>query len=359
MGTRDRLISYPEERALEDAAYTHGVTPVRIFAILLPVFHVEIKATITEAHPYELIDRYLELGIAEAGLRTAGELAEFLGLDATLVDRALRFLTATGHLDWRGDQVMLTGLGLASVRDKVRYERTREDRRKLYFDAFRCRPLTRPYYEKSSVRFLTRDEALAGKNYDGPLFHLVMGEVGFRPEALTELANAPDRDRFNLPERIDSPQCIGTAEVYLPVYIVRARQARGGTRHLVYSQVGGGNDPDLTNLCERTPELVALLDTEERATPSQPEVRAREWLRNRNLPDHTPVHLSAGMWRATLPGTAFNGSGAVPSASWDRSWCRVMTSSKCGVPNARYGSARCWHASTRISVRGRARITRK
>src|SRR4051812_19990309 len=93
-----RLIRYPEERALEDAVYRVGVRPTRIFALLLPVLCVEIEATVTDGEPYELIDRYLGRAIAEGGLHTTVELADFLALDEVLVDRALRFLTAIGHV---------------------------------------------------------------------------------------------------------------------------------------------------------------------------------------------------------------------------------------------------------------------
>ncbi|MFJ7212797.1 hypothetical protein [Amycolatopsis sp. NPDC098790] len=46
---------YPEERALEDAAYGHGLTPVRVFAVLLPVWRVEVLTT--DGRPYALTDR--------------------------------------------------------------------------------------------------------------------------------------------------------------------------------------------------------------------------------------------------------------------------------------------------------------
>ncbi len=72
MSTPGRLIRYPEERALEDAAFAHGLAPTRIFALLLPVWRVEVKATVTDAEDYALIDRYLERGIASAGLNSAG-----------------------------------------------------------------------------------------------------------------------------------------------------------------------------------------------------------------------------------------------------------------------------------------------
>jgi hypothetical protein len=58
-----------------------------------PVWRVEVKATVTDAEDYALIDRYLERGIASAGLNSVGSLASFLGLDEVVVDRVLRFLS--------------------------------------------------------------------------------------------------------------------------------------------------------------------------------------------------------------------------------------------------------------------------
>jgi len=192
MNVKTRLIPYPEERALEDAAYARGTAPTRIFAILLPVWCVEIMATITEGEPYELIDRYLERGIAEANLGTVAELAEFFALDEVLVDRALQFLTAIGHVKTSKGRLVLTELGLRSVRDQVRYVVTREDRRKLYFDAFGSRPLPRPYYDHRRVTLLSGavlEAAVAERG--GPRFVPLSSVHGFRREALAQLAACP------------------------------------------------------------------------------------------------------------------------------------------------------------------------
>ena len=50
-----------------------------IFALLLPVWRVDVQATVTDAEDYALIDRYLERGIASAGLDTRRSLASFWG----------------------------------------------------------------------------------------------------------------------------------------------------------------------------------------------------------------------------------------------------------------------------------------
>ena len=92
------IIRYPEARALEDAAYGKFTTPTRLFPLLLPVWCVEVSATVTTGEPYYLIDRFVERALVEGGLDSAVDLARFFSLDETLVDRVLRFLARIGHL---------------------------------------------------------------------------------------------------------------------------------------------------------------------------------------------------------------------------------------------------------------------
>jgi hypothetical protein len=312
-----KLIRYPEERALEDAAYARGVTPTRIFALLLPIWCVEIEATVTDAEPYELIDRYLERAIAEAGLSTAAGLAGFLALDEVLVDRALRFLSAIGHVTIAGKQVALTGLGQRSVQDKVRYVITRKDRRKLYFDAFGSRPLTRAYYDGGTVTLLSGTAlAEAMSRTEGPQFLQLTSFHGFRPEALTEVAGRADREEYNLPEGINEPRQLGAGEcVYLPAYVIRGieRSARGArVRYLAYTQTGEEPDPHIGDLCEQTDDIMSLLETEERfGQRNLDEKRIGAWLAKRNLDHYRPTQTSEGMWRVTLPGSVFDGTGTL------------------------------------------------
>jgi hypothetical protein len=314
-----RLIRYPEERALEDAVYRLGVMPTRLFALLLPAWRVEIEATVTDGEPYELIDRYLGRAIAEGGLRTAADLARFLALDDVLVDRALRFLGAIGHITVADGRIALTDLGLRSVREKVRYVVTRKDRRKLYFDAFGSRPLTRPYYDSRTVTFLS-GAALrqATERGEGPRFQLLVSTFGFRPEALTELFRHADRDRYNLPAGIDTPSQLGAPEcVHLPMYVIRAiERNHQGTyvRYLAYTQAGDEADADIGEICERTPEIRSALETAERDSRARTDgtARAAAWLADRGLGRHRPELTPDGMWRITLPGSAFDGKGPVP-----------------------------------------------
>ncbi|MEK8173612.1 AAA domain-containing protein [Streptomyces sp. M19] len=88
----------PRGACPEDAAFGQGIAPTRLYALLLPVWEVEVRADITEGEDFFLIDRFLERGLRHGGLRTVDELATFFALDRALVAQAVRFLTAIGHL---------------------------------------------------------------------------------------------------------------------------------------------------------------------------------------------------------------------------------------------------------------------
>lgn len=300
MKTAENLIRYIPERALEDALYAQGVTPTRLFRILFPVWSVEIEADVIDGEPYALIDKYLERGIAEAGLTGRDALADFLGLDRVVVDRALRFLSAIGHLAGADGSLTLTDLGVRSLREDRRYEVTRRDRRKLYFDAFASRPLIREYYDADDVTFLPGPSSADDRFQPLQSFEL----RGFRPEALAELARNQDRDKYNLPEPVTAPAQVGEAVlVYLPMYVIRATDPNGRPRHLVYTQVADTLEPFMTELCAQTPELTTWFETEN-AYGRDDGDRIRKWLTANDL-DTKTLRQDGGSWQVTLPATAF------------------------------------------------------
>jgi hypothetical protein len=303
MTTDTPLIRYHEVRALEHAAFALGAMPTRIDKLLLPAYRVEIRATVTDAKPYALIDRHLELGIAQGRLGSVAELAEFFALDENLVDRAVRFLVAVGQITDSGGRLSLTEIGYRSVRDGVRYEVTRHDRRNLYFDAFDSRPFTRRYYESRRVAFVSAGDPRIG------WFRPVMSMHGFRGEALTELAGNPDRDEYNLPDGVDDLEYLNAEPVFLPAYVIRAVQ-QGHVRYLAYTQVGETDDTEITELCERSPAITSLLENEHNANPDGPDrKRLRQWLTERDLTTYEPAKRADGTWQLTLPATAFGRQG--------------------------------------------------
>jgi hypothetical protein len=308
-------IPYPEEGALENAAIVKGVTPTRLLAVLFPVWCVDVEATVTEGEPYAVIDRYVERGIAEGRLTTAAQLADFLALDPVIVNRALRFLHAIGHVVQRGaGEWEVTELGLRSLREDTRYTVTVRDRRKLYFDAFTSQPLTRPYYDSRTVTLLDEDGARAVQaRRRGPRFHTLVSFRSFDYQALASLAADPQRDRFNLPERIDGPQVVSTPPtVFLPLYVVRAVGGGGRVEHLAYSQVGRDADDDLAPVVAAS-TVPGLLEGELVAGRNgNDEKSAREWLEKRGLSRWKPTRSDHDTWQLTLPPETFDGDDRVP-----------------------------------------------
>ncbi|WP_420311849.1 hypothetical protein ACOB87_29670 [Streptomyces sp. YS-B37] len=332
-----RLMPFPPERVLEDAAVERGLAPTRLHALLLPVWQVEIRATVTEGEDFHLIDRHLERGLAYGGLTTVAELAVFFALEESLVAQAVRFLTRTGHIAEHGGRLALTALGLRSVQDDRRYVVTREDRRKLYFEALSCTPLPRTHYDERKVTPLAGEavqKLLNSKQF--PRFTMVSVMTGFDHGALTRLAAQTDReqrDRLNLPVALDQVQSMGGEDlVHLPVHVVRGLREDGRSGLLVYSQVGSEPDRDLTAVIERADGILAAIEAEEReAEHHEASLRAAEtWLAQQGLEAHRPERRGDGTYSVSLPPSAYGadgvpltrvGSYTVRGSSFFHLWC--------------------------------------
>lgn len=313
MSAGTRLMPYPRMRALEHAAHVLGLRPVCVHTVLLPVWSVEVQATVTEGEDYELIDRFLEKGIAEGGLRSAEELASFFALDLPLVRQVLSFLSAIGHVtEEEGGRVALTGLGCRSLRDDTRYTTKRGDRRRLYFDAFTCSPLTADHYTNAKVTFLSGARMSAKR--DERATPLTKAD-SFRYSAVQELVDHSERGRFNLPLGIEDPAVVGApVMVRLPAFVVRAAGPRGTVRHLVYTQARDGvHDEELSSSFERTEEFVSTLAVEEQYNARDFRVHAGRWLSSRGLAEYQPVR-DDGAWRVILPKDRFGAGGPVGRA---------------------------------------------
>ncbi|WP_282699995.1 hypothetical protein [Streptomyces sp. CC219B] len=309
MTTAPRLMPFPEERVLEDAAFGQGIVPTRLHALLLPVWQVEIRADITEGEDFFLIDRFLGRGLRHGALHTVDELATFFALDRALVAQAVRVLMAIGHLQESAGRLSLTPLGERSVDDDIRYVITRQDRRKLYFEALSCTPLTRVHYDEEVVTLLSGDELDRALRIDRyPRFTPIIADSGFDRAALDRLTSRTDRARFNLPVALNSVESLNEELVFLPVYLVRGR-----TGLLVYGQAGAGtaHDPELSELCTRTPGLISTLDNEITAEEADERVvrAARKWLREQGLDSVAPEQDDDGTWSVSLPVTAFGENG--------------------------------------------------
>jgi hypothetical protein len=320
-----RLIKYPEERAVEDAAFGRGLIPTRLCRMLLPVWRADVQATIFDSEPYDLIDRFLEAAIAKGGLRTEEEIAEFYGLDQAVVGSASRFLESIRHLSrGRGGGLELLDLGVQSVREGKRYTRELEDRRHLYFDGFTGGPLTKPFYDDRVVTFIDGERlaSVVAEAGGGPgryqargAFTLVMPipPRGFWPQSLTALAQLPaaERERFNLPERVVKPALAGPPEqVYLPAYVVRAVDEAGVVAYLAYTQASQEADPEWSRVCGVAEEVASLVENEYQSGRDEGEEKAaRRWAEKRSPGGHCDVGWRSGLLIATLPADAFTSGG--------------------------------------------------
>jgi hypothetical protein len=293
--------------------------------MLLPVWRADVRATIYDSEPYDLIDRHLESAIARGRLGSVAELAEFYGLDLAVVGSAVRFLESIGHLFLDQDgRLALSDIGLRSVQEGKRYTRALEDRRHLYFDGFTCQPLTRAFYDDLAVTFLdgTGLAELIAETSPGPGRSPARGTftpvirippAGFGPEALSALDRLPaqERDRFNLPEQVIAPSLAGpTEQVYLPAYVVRAVDQGGTVGYLAYTQASHEADPEWSHVCSMAEEVAMLVENEYQSGKDEGEENAaRRWV-ERRFTGRFDIGWRDGLLVATLPASAFTSAGS-------------------------------------------------
>ncbi len=309
------LVKYPEQRAVEDVAFGHGLIPTRLCRVLLPVWRVDVQATIYDSEPYELIDRYLEKAIACGALGSEQEIADFYGLDAAVTGSAARFLASIGHLTRDGNgRLGLSPIGLWSVQEDKRYIQALEDRRHLYFDGFTCHPLARPFYDDRAVTFLggaQLAEALADTAWDAFTPVAQFPQASFDPRALSALEQMPtaERDRFNLPEQVIAPTLAGPPEqLYLPAYVVRAVDHAGTVRYLAYTQASQEADPEWSRVCTVAVEVATLVENEYQSGRNEgEEASVRRWV-ERRFAGRFGIEWRDGVLIATLPAAAFTGA---------------------------------------------------
>lgn len=115
---------YDPRRAIEHMQTLQGTMPIRLFAILFPLWDVETTATQEEGRPYELMEKYVERGIDEGRLHTVEELASFFGLQSEMVKKILNFLDYdwTRHLHWQAMGSHASGTKIGERGDKVRFK---------------------------------------------------------------------------------------------------------------------------------------------------------------------------------------------------------------------------------------------
>ncbi|HEX5405527.1 MAG TPA: hypothetical protein VFX16_24900, partial [Pseudonocardiaceae bacterium] len=207
-----------------------------------------------------------------------------------------------GHLGQQGQHVRLTELGSRSVRDDTRYVR-KEARQQLLFDGVTMAPLPREYYT-GDVVVLERPEyqVQGGVPFQALNAGVVGGAWEFRPDALRQLVERPDRERFNLPHDLLATEIVAISQVYLPVYLVDTLQPDRQRRFVAFSQVAGDRDRLIERLATDTPAIRRALEAED---PADPATVCGRWLERNGLPAAALTRLPNGTWRAVLPASDF------------------------------------------------------
>lgn len=294
-------------QALNDAAFRRGFHPISLSAVLLPVHEVEVRATTRTGRPYGLIDKFIERAIAETRAATIAEIAEVLDLQPALVERAVRVLRRIGHLPAHNDALELTNLAWQSLRDDICYEERREDRRKIYFDGYRCEPLHRRHYGQATS-LLNHAEATALVQQD-ERFSMLPVLHQFHRSALDDLARRADRAEFNLPISLEDPQDVQPVYVFLRLYVVHARARGGSVRYLAYAPDAGMEyDEHLSELCSTEPDITGFLESAAPLIDTQ-ERTIRNWLGRKGLTGIEPMRHPDGSWQVDLPAEEFRPSG--------------------------------------------------
>lgn len=311
---------YDPRRALEHAQTVQDVqgVPVRLFAALFQLWEIETTAMQEEGRPYELIERYVERGMAEGNCHTVQNFVAFFGLQEEIVRRVLQFLRTVGHVQQRGDSWDLTPLGRKSLQAGTRYVE-QEKRVKFYFDAFTSKPLRKEHYnEKKRARIFAPEEAaeiIHAKTF-GYRFRFISSTNVWRAEALHELAARVDKRDYNVPpemKRIDF-RSIGTA--YLPMYIIETRKVSTGAGasgqsdpfykpyYLVYTGIREMRDQYFERIINSNLSVYAALSSEKIVSPSD---LWHTWLNERGIDGAIPLERADGTWYVALPAAVFEG----------------------------------------------------
>lgn len=306
---------YDPRRALEHIQTMQGVTPVRLFAILFPLWDIETTATQEEGRPYELMERYVERGIDEGQLHTIEELAAFFGLQREMVKKILHFLETLGHVTHSGANWELTSLGLRSVREGKKYVE-QEKRIRLYFDAYTSKPLRTEHYKSKKVHIFSPEEAaeIVHSKTWGYRFHLIISMNEWQPTSLHELEARVDRADYNMPPEMRGIQVITVRPSYIPMYIIettRKLPSSASTQsylepkpyYFVYTGIRELHDTYFEHIINNNAMVYATLRG---AKVLSQRDHWRDWLQEKGIAG-VPLERPDGTWQISLPASAFAG----------------------------------------------------
>ncbi len=289
MQTNPANLLYHPYKAL-DMVQEMGYIPVRLFKVLYPLWRVRVEGRQRLSGDFDELEWYLERGIGEAGLASVAELASFFGLEVDFVRRLVDLSRGIGHIRGEDGSLELTALGLASVKEKVRYEE-RKTATELYFDALGNKPLSAEHYKVPIL------EALPEKTTFQAFYQF---DKTWQPEALSQLKDS-------LPADIRA-ELLNREPAYLPAYFVEARgkEPSSPLRLLVFSQVRGLHDSVLQEAVNRDPIVYRALKakTDSRAEAvrryfEQSGLKKDAWYLNENGPWGAQVMVDGQVF---LPG---------------------------------------------------------
>jgi hypothetical protein len=218
-----------------------GVRPSRFVPLLLPMWAVDVVATVREAHSYDVFDRYLTRALAEAGLSGVEELARFFGVEPVLVERTARFLERIGHVRRSRDGLGLTDLGRLSAADGRRYVLSPGRRMTLRFDGGAA-PV--PWAHATHSVWLA-EPALTLP--DGTAFAPLAAAAPLPPDAVDRLLASGDAADFTGPAVPVEVEPAEPRAVWLPVYLVECADDP-----LVFGGAVDGPDPYLLQVYRRS-----------------------------------------------------------------------------------------------------------
>ncbi len=277
------------------------IVPLRQFRLLVPLWEVHISGQQRESRDYALLERFIERGIAEGELRTAGELERFFGLPPQIVAKMLTFLRGVGHLEGDDEHLRLSALGQESLRSGS-FQRDLATHRLLYFEAFYSRPLPRDYYD---LRILSEDEA--ARLRDRTIYRLYSEQLHqrFVPQELAALQQRANREQFNLPPEIHSCQIERLEQAYFPVTAVEVlaydpRTRAWNQRFMAISRLRERRDTFFEDLINQVPTIAySFPDYNEQDVYK----RLQNWLESQGVSTSPEVQIArseAGMWRIKI-----------------------------------------------------------
>jgi hypothetical protein len=299
-------------RVVETVQSVPGLAPLRGFRLLFPLWQICIAGRQYEKRPYEVVERFLERAIAEAGLCTAAELSRFFGLPPAAVAKTLAFLRAVGHVTDDGERLSLTPLGLQSLQSQV-FLRPLESLRLLYCDAFDSQPLPRIYYQYEEL--ILTEEAAMDLSKQASQVKCLYSPLPFNSGPFYNLVRSKDREQYNLPSELEPGQeaIKQVVHAYFPLTVVEAHTVgRQGTaapqkRYLVLSPIPGQRDTFFEQLIQSRPALAYSFPEldEDRLLEAIKRHASRQGVQ---LPTEAEISRSpTGLWRLIFSARLFRG----------------------------------------------------